>query len=312
MKRPGDTTERLSADPATLLRQGAASLGLSLDSSQGRGLLDLGRRILDMNRTVNLTGARNLATLVEDHLLDSLSLMPLLRDMRPRVAGGRPRLVDVGSGGGFPALPLALVLGDLDVVCVESVGKKARALEDLCAATGLANVTVVNGRAETAAHDPRWREQAEWATARGVGSLATVCELALPFLRVGGILLAQKGAEAHAELNGALSAIARLGGRAERIVNVGPPRPQQERMVEQDSSEYRLQPAVFPTERRLKPVLRTKDLRFDSHRTAPGIARECPGRERLVVIVAKIGPTPDGFPRRPGLPAKRPLKGEKK
>jgi 16S rRNA (guanine527-N7)-methyltransferase len=273
-------------------------------------LLGLGRCILEINRTINLTGARDLPTLVEDHLLDSLSLIPPIRESVPAVPGVRRLLVDVGSGGGFPALPLALVLDRLDVLCVESVGKKARALADLCAATGLTRVTVLNDRAELAAHDPRWREQANWATARGVGSLATVCELTLPFLRVGGTLLAQKGAEASVELNDALPAIARLGGRAERIVSVGPPRPQRKRMVEQDSSEYRLQPAVLPTERSLKAVLQTKGLRFDSDKTAPGISRECPGRERLVVIVSKIGPTPDGFPRRPGLPAKRPLKGD--
>ena len=144
--------------------------------------------------------------------------------------------------------------------CFSAVSKKARILEGLCSVTALTRVTIVNDRAERLGHDPQWREKADWATARGVGRLATASELSLPFLRLGGVFLAQKGGNPEAELARARTAIARLGGRPSSIVSV-------------------------------KSALAE--------------------RTRTVVVVEKVAHTPGQFPRRPGLPAKRPL-GEDK
>lgn len=223
-------------------------------------LLELGRLILARNREINLTGARDLPTLINDHILDALTLVPIIRERGGTGSDGDGLLVDIGSGGGFPALPLAIVLRGLDVLCIESVAKKAKVLRELSRALELTRVTVLNDRAETVAHDPRWREKANWATARGVGAMATTCELALPFLQIGGIFLAQKGAEAGSEIRNAGAALDRLGGRVESNVSVDC--------------------AAAPTKRR-------------------------------IVLIEKIAPTPDALPRRPGLPAKRPLKGGK-
>jgi 16S rRNA (guanine527-N7)-methyltransferase len=199
-----------------------------------------------------------LPALIEEHLVDSLALLPVVRPTGEGEEAGRLRLVDVGSGGGFPALPLAMVADHLDILCIESVAKKARAIEDLAHECALANVTVLDDRAERLAHDPRWRGQADRATARGVGALATSCELALPFLRVGGLFLAQKGPDPSDELDQARAAIALLGGR------------------------------------------------YASTREVPASGSRA---KRTIVIVEKTAPTPDQYPRRPGLPAKRPLRG---
>ena len=270
MHQSSPVVNKPSADPKVLLREGAASLNVPLEQEQTDLLLDLARRILEKSRVINLTGARDLATLVMDHILDSLALIPLIHERAApgsrRTAGhtrrtaGRPLLVDVGSGGGFPSLPLAIALGRFDVLCIESVGKKARILEEICTASALAHVTIVNDRAERVGHDPQWRERADWATARGVGCLATASELTLPFLRPGGVFLAQKGASPRAELDVARPAIAQLGGQPGSIVRVG-------------SAPVR--------------------------------------RRRTVVIIEKIAHTPERFPRRPGLPAKRPIGGGK-
>ncbi len=220
-------------------------------------LLDLARRVLDENQKINLTGARDFASLFHDHVLDSLTLAPWIVERADKPEECQ-LLVDVGSGGGFPALPLAVVFPRMKILCIESVGKKARALGGLCAAFSFSRVTVLAERAESAARDPRWREKADWATARAVGSLPTVCELCLPFLRVGGFCLAQRGASAEAEAAAAQRPIARLGGRVDRLAAVGPPS------------------AV---------------------------------RRHFIVLIEKIAPSPDEYPRRPGLPAKRPLGG---
>ncbi|MBM3335381.1 16S rRNA (guanine(527)-N(7))-methyltransferase RsmG [Candidatus Sumerlaeota bacterium] len=249
-----------SSDPATMIREGAAALGVALDPDQAAHLAELARQIIEKNRKVNLTGARDLDTLIADHVLDSLALAPLCREAMATSASARRLLVDIGSGGGFPALPLAMALEAIDCVCIESVGKKARALAGLCATVQLEYVVVLNDRAENVAHNAKWREKADFATARAVGSLATVCELSLPFLRVGGVLFAQRGLDAREELNNADTALALLGGRAARVVEVDP------------------------------------------HRA---------NRKRTIAVIEKIAPTPARYPRRAGIPAKRPL-GEKR
>jgi len=263
-------TVQSHADPRAILCEGAASLGFCLDERQVDRLLALGERILAKNREINLTGARDLPTLLRDHILDSLTLVLLIQEreksasfheskvqnLESKIA--RSLLVDVGSGGGVPALPIAVVLEDFDFLCIESAAKKTRVLEELCETIGLNRVTILGDRVERVGHDPQWRERADWATARGVGSLATTCELTLPLLRTGGRFLAQKGADVQRELADAQSALIQIGGRAGEIIDVGPER-----------------------------------------RTT----------RRMVVIIEKIAPTPDRFPRRAGLPAKRPLKG---
>jgi len=215
----------------TLLSEGAASLGVRLGSERLEVLLDLAYRILKKNREINLTGAKNLPTLLTDHILDSLTLVPFLDAQSTPLAGVRPLLVDVGTGGGFPALPLAIVMDRLDYLCIESVAKKARVLKDLCKSLKLNHVAVINDRAEVVAHEPRWREQAAWATARGVGNLAAQCELTLPFLRVGGKFLAQKGPDVRDEVLDAQHALSVLGGRVGVAVSVGPERPSGRRTI---------------------------------------------------------------------------------
>jgi len=247
-----------SGDLHKLLSDGAASLGLALSASKVARLLDFAAAVLEENRKVKITGAREISTVINDHVLDSLALLPIFRRYgRPQ--GGRLRLVDIGSGAGFPALPLAVAAEELEVVCIEATGKKASILARLGEKFALGQVEVVNERAETAARRPSLRARADFATARGVSRLVTTCELALPFLRVGGLFLAQKGTDPAAEIRRAEGALELLGGKIREVVPVGRGR-------------------------------------GDAPR-------------RTVVVIEKVAPTPERFPRRAGIPAKRPLKG---
>jgi 16S rRNA (guanine527-N7)-methyltransferase len=150
------------------------------------------------NATHNLTAARTPSELAE-HIADALTLLPFVREP----------LVDVGSGGGFPALPLAIVTG-MRATLIESVAKKARFLVMAAAELGLA-VDVVVARAEVAAHDPAFRERFASATARAVGPLPTVLELTLPFLRAGGSAVLQRGALGEEERRAGADAALMLG-----------------------------------------------------------------------------------------------------
>src|SRR2546430_4703229 len=162
-------------------------------------------------------------------------------------------LVDVGSGGGLPGLPLKITVPRLEVTLVEADGRKSAFLTQACARLGLAGVRVVDRRAEDAAHDDGLREAFDVAVARALAPMPVLAELCLPFVRVGGRLLAQKTTDE--DLSAAARAIELLGG--------GP---------------LRIEPA-------------------------PSKARSA----GTAVVVAKVGPSPDAYPRGAGGPGRRPL-----
>jgi 16S rRNA (guanine527-N7)-methyltransferase len=155
-----------------------------------------------------LTRITDPADIETRHFLDSLTAaMPLLDRLR---AHERLRLVDVGSGGGMPGLPLKIAFPELRVTLVESIGKKANFLKETVAQLGLRDVDVVAERAETLARDPDHRDAYDWATARAVGSLPVVVELCGPFLAPGGLLVAQRSGDLEADLTQAAPAFKAL------------------------------------------------------------------------------------------------------
>lgn len=162
-------------------------------------------------------------------------------------------LVDVGSGGGLPGLPLKICRPELAVTLIEADQAKAAFLVQACARLGLRDVEVVSRRAEDAGHDPKFREAFDVVTARALAPMRVLVELCLPFVRVGGRLLAQKTDQE--DITAAARAIEELGGSLEAVI------------------------------------------------AAPSAAR----RSGTVVVVSKIQPTPPTYPRRPGVPVRKPL-----
>ena len=209
--------------------------------------------LLEANATLNLTAVRDSVEIERRHIDESLAALRALESagMLP----GGAKVIDVGSGGGLPGIPLAIARPDLSVTLLEATGKKAAFLERAAKDLQLGNVRVLAARAEEAAHDPAEREAYDLATARAVAPLATLLELTLPFVRVGGALGAMKGSRAEEEIAAAGVALRRCGG--------GPP-------------------SIVPL---------TAD--------AAGVR---------LLIIGKGAPTPPDLPRRPGMPAKRPLR----
>ena len=161
--------------------------------------------LLQTNKQFNLTAVRDPDEAWMRHILDSVSLIAHL-------TSGDRTLIDVGSGGGLPGIPIAISQPHLQVTLLEATGKKARFLKTAAAALGLGHVSVVTERAETAGRDPRHREQYDVATARAVGPLNVMLEFTLPFVKGGGRLLAMKGRKAEQELRDAGDGIMLLGG----------------------------------------------------------------------------------------------------
>jgi 16S rRNA (guanine527-N7)-methyltransferase len=165
------------------------------------------RLLLAWTRHINLTAIRDPSAVATAHVLDSLSAVPWLRDR------GAERILDLGSGGGYPGLPLAAALPDAAVTLVEPIAKKARFLRAVVEATGLADrVTILTARAEALAAEPGRRGTWHVVTARAVASTADLVELAFPLLVPGGSLVAWKRGDLAAELAAARRAIDALGG----------------------------------------------------------------------------------------------------
>lgn len=156
-----------------------------------------------INQVMNLTGAKEPDDLWMRHLFDSLTLFPFV--------AGAESLIDVGSGGGFPALVLAIACPDLQVTMVESTGKKCGFLQDCIDGLELDNARVRQGRAETLAHEESLREAFDVGTARGVASLPTLLEYLVPFVQPAGVVLAMKGRRYQEELDLSKKALELLG-----------------------------------------------------------------------------------------------------
>jgi 16S rRNA (guanine527-N7)-methyltransferase len=175
--------------------------------------------LLAANARVNLTRIVEPAEVARQHLLDALAALPRLDALAPR------RAVDLGSGGGVPAIPLAIARPDVEWLLVDSVAKKAAVLAELVRELGLDGVRVAAERAETIGRDPAWREAADLVTARACAALPVLAELALPLLRRGGSLLAWKGPLTGdaPEVRAGARAAAQLGGGGISIRPAGPP-----------------------------------------------------------------------------------------
>jgi 16S rRNA (guanine527-N7)-methyltransferase len=224
--------------------------GLHLTGRQMIALITLERELIEWNLKFNLTAIRDTDGIRTKHFLDSFSCVLAWKEIPPR------RLIDVGTGAGFPGLPLKILYPSMKLTLVESVGKKASFCRHMVEVLKLDATEVITARAEDVGQMPAHRETYDWAVARAVADLPALAEYLLPFVQVGGSMLAQKGQSAPAEVHKAGNAMKMLGGRM----------------------------------RQLLPVI------------LPGVVDE-----RYLVVVDKVAATPANFPRKPGVPVKKPL-----
>lgn len=237
-------------DCGQLKQQAREWVGLELSSAQCGAFECYQRALIEWNDKINLTAITDPEEIEIKHFLDSLTCL--------LVTGINPigRLVDIGSGAGFPGLPLKIVCPSLHVTLIESVGKKADFCRYLVEGLNLEGVEVLNARAETMGQDDNHRGRYDWATARAVAAMPVLVEYVLPLLKIGGVAVIQKGETGPVETHSAEAAITLLGGKVQQVKRLDLPR-----VVE----------------------------------------------ARYLVVLEKVAATPDKFPRRPGIPAKRPL-----
>lgn len=225
-------------------------LDLTLSQNQQEQFRVYEELLLDWNSKINLTAVRDPEGIRIKHFLDSLTCVPALGDMNGK------SLIDIGTGAGFPGIPLRIFYPEMKLTLVDSVGKKADFCRLVCDTLNLKNVTVLKDRSEELGADKNTREKYDAATARAVAVLPVLCEYLLPLVKVGGVMLAQKGESAPEEVKTAAAAIQKLGGGEPELTEV----------------------------------------------TLPGVEGS-----RYLVKIPKIKATPAGYPRRTGLPLKKPI-----
>ena len=189
-----------------ILREGLAALSLPVDAAAP--LMDFSARLLETNKVMNLTAITEPQDVARLHLLDCAALLNIA-DFRGK------RVVDVGTGAGFPGMPLRILEPDFDLTLLDSLGKRIAFLQQVCDEMGLKRTKCVHARAEEFA--AKHREQYDIATSRAVAALNVLCELTLPLVKVGGQFLAMKALDSDEEIRAAKSAIAQLGGKVEEI-----------------------------------------------------------------------------------------------
>ncbi|MCY4464780.1 MAG: 16S rRNA (guanine(527)-N(7))-methyltransferase RsmG [Chloroflexi bacterium] len=195
-------------------RQAQSMLSRELSASQLAQFEQLTGLLLDWNTRMNLTGITEPAEIALKHYLDSLTLLNYLAQ------AGRKRLLDVGTGAGFPGLPLAITLPLLRVTLLDSTAKKVRFIDEVGRALALDNIRTVHARAEDAGRDDAHRGTYDFVTARAVNRMPTLMECTLPLTKRGGMVIAMKGASAHEETRAAAKAISTLGGELAGIDEV--------------------------------------------------------------------------------------------
>lgn len=197
-----------------LLRDGARELGVELTGEQLDLLDRFAMQLIETNKTLNLTRIREPDEIVTGHYLDSFTCLAAA-DIRPN-----SRVIDIGTGAGFPGVPIKVARPDLDVTLLDSSRKKLGFIEEAAAELGIEDIALVHSRAEDAGRDPNHRGRYDVAFARALADMTILAELGLPLVKVGGMLIAQKSEAADKEIEAAKPVIGQLGGRIDRISRI--------------------------------------------------------------------------------------------
>lgn len=196
----------------------AAAYHVKVDETAAEKLDIYAQLLTEWNEKMNLTAITSPDEMVIKHFVDSLTLLPYLPQ-------GNISLIDVGTGAGFPGVPLAVVCGDIRLTLLDSLQKRLTFLKALCNRLDV-KVNLIHARAEDGGHQSNLRESFDVATARAVAPLPVLCEYCLPFVRKGGIMVAMKGPDGDAEAAAAEKAVPLLGGKVREIQSLQlPPNP---------------------------------------------------------------------------------------
>lgn len=191
--------------------KGLTDLGISLNETQIKQFLDYYELLVETNKVMNLTAITEFDEVIEKHFLDSLSLCRIY-DLNREI-----RVLDLGTGAGFPGVPLKIAFPQIRLVLADSLNKRIKFLENVVGELSLQNVSCVHGRAEEMGRNKEYREQFDLCVSRAVANLSSLSEYCIPFVKEGGAFISYKSGEIEEEANAAKKAISVLGGELREI-----------------------------------------------------------------------------------------------
>lgn len=195
-----------------ILEQKLGELGIKQDQNQLERFHKFYQLLIEWNKVMNLTGITEYEDVVEKHFVDSLSIIKAI-DL-----SGIHTVIDVGTGAGFPGIPLKIAFPHLRVVLLDSLNKRIKFLDEVISQLGLTEIRTIHGRAEEYARKEEYREQFDLCVSRAVANLSTLSEYCLPYIQVGGIFIPYKSGEIDDEVEQSKKAVRILGGNIKEVM----------------------------------------------------------------------------------------------
>lgn len=196
----------------TLLEKGCEQLGLTVNEQQKKQFVQFYEYLVEKNKVMNLTGITEFEEVLTKHFVDSLACVKAL-DLN-----GRKSVIDIGTGAGFPGVPLKIMFPEVAFTLLDSLKKRVNFLEETFALTGLSKIEAIHGRAEEYARNKNYREKFDVCVSRAVSNLATLSEYCLPYVKKGGFFISYKSGKIQEETEAAEKAVKILGGQIKDVI----------------------------------------------------------------------------------------------
>ena len=180
-----------------------------IDNEKIKQLYDYMKNILKWNEVINLTAIKDENEFIMKHFIDSLTILKYINE--------NSKMIDIGTGAGFPGMPVKIVKPNLDITLVDSVNKKINVLKDITEKMSIQKINLIHSRIEDIANQKEYREQFDYVTSRALSNITTLSEYMLPFLKINGKAICMKGPNFEEELENSKKAIDLLGGKIDKI-----------------------------------------------------------------------------------------------